>query len=100
MNTGTVIRINRSFPDDFMFQRSLQEFAAQAAKKKSVLIGKRCSPCLTGEKYVRIARRVWESARSALKDKADKMGKTNGIVPGISPYFRKAMSFAPRAPHL
>ncbi|MFZ4440043.1 MAG: hypothetical protein ACOYOS_16575 [Syntrophales bacterium] len=32
------------------------------------------------EKCVRIARRVGEGARSALKDKADKMGKTNSIV--------------------
>ncbi len=33
-----------------------------------------------GEKCVRIGRGVGESARSALKDKAEKIGKTNGIV--------------------
>lgn len=40
----------------------------------------------TRKKSVRIAYRVGESARLALKGKADKTGKTNGIV---SPKYHK-----------
>ena len=40
-----------------------------------------------------IVRRVGESARSALKDRADKMGKTNGIV---SPEYRRICRICPK----